>query len=148
MKISEIVTNIEQLILSNTDLALDAELNVIDLNIQMATSSHIIFYNINSDARSEEVFKKRLVDIKYGLLILNRFPKFLEGNKNIIVVGDAQFLECQKILCDELYPLNMSLFKLVGVTGTNGKSTTVCLASQISSMQALTKFFCLAHHVL
>jgi UDP-N-acetylmuramoyl-L-alanyl-D-glutamate--2,6-diaminopimelate ligase len=111
---------------------IDEKLINITTNLQHAKAGDIVFYKINSDDKSKENFSKRLETSKHSLLILNMEATFVK-NENTIFVSENNFLIIQKLLCDHLYP-NKNTLKLVGVTGTNGKTTTVNLAMQISTM--------------
>lgn len=101
-------------------------------NLQKAVSSDVVFYNVNNDEKSWANFKKRLETGKPGLLILNKEASDYKG-ENALFVDSDEFLTLQKLLMDQLFPNNGKL-KIVGVTGTNGKTTTVNLAMQISTM--------------
>lgn len=111
---------------------LESELNSITTNLQNATGQEIVFYKLQANPKSEESFFNRLQNVNPGLIILNTGAEAIK-NENVIFVDEDQFLLIQKILCDEFYP-NKNKLKLIGVTGTNGKTTTVNLAMQISTM--------------
>ena len=102
-------------------------------NLQNSKAQDVVFYQINvRDEKTIESFKKRLIGSNPGLLILNHGAEFVK-NDNCIFVDQDQFLKIEKIWLDEFYP-NKKTMKIVGVTGTNGKTTTVNLAMQIASM--------------
>ena len=101
-------------------------------NLQSATAKDIVFYRVGEDEQSKELLKERLKKNIPGILILNHGAEFIK-NKNCLFIDRDHFLNLQKILCDHLYP-NKNIMKLIGVTGTNGKTTTVNLAMQISTM--------------
>ena len=102
-------------------------------NLQNSKVNDIVFYQINSkDEKSIASFNKRLIGSNPGLLVLNHGAEFIK-NDNCVFVDQDKFLNIEKILLDEFYP-NKNIMKLVGVTGTNGKTTTVNLAMQIASM--------------
>lgn len=101
-------------------------------NLQGAKTSDIVFYNLNlNDKRAVDKFRKRLDGSWPGLLILNSEAGTVK-NDDCIFIKAEDFLKVQKILMDKLYP-NKNIMKIVGVTGTNGKTTTVNLAMQISA---------------
>jgi len=104
----------------------------ITTNLQHAQESDVVFYKVNpADAKSVESFNKRMAGRKPGILIFNAEAGVKTDNGVFIKVED--FLPVQKILLDELFPEKKKM-KIIGVTGTNGKTTTVNLAMQISSM--------------
>ena len=112
---------------------LESEINNITTNLQNAGPTDIAFYKVSRDEKSIENFNKRLGDRKPGLIILNYGAETLIKNENCLFVDETRFLNLQKKLLDIMFP-NKKTMKLVGVTGTNGKTTTVNLAMQISSM--------------
>ena len=104
----------------------------ITTNLQNAESSDIVFYKVNpKDDKSLESFNKRIIGSTPGLLILNHDSEFIK-NTDCIFVEVENFLIIQKLILDELFP-NKNIMKMIGVTGTNGKTTTVNLSMQISS---------------
>lgn len=105
----------------------------ITTNLQKADSSDVVFYKVNSiDEKAVESFQKRLKGSNPGLLILNHGAEFIK-NDNCLFVEAEHFLKIQKIILDKLFP-NKNSIKLIGVTGTNGKTTSVNLAMQIAAM--------------
>lgn len=117
----------------NTITDLENTINNITTNLQKAGSGDVVFYKINSgDPKSVENFKKRMTSATPGLLILNHGAEFVKDENCLFVEAD-EFLKLQKIILDELFP-NKNKLKMVGVTGTNGKTTTVNLAMQISTL--------------
>ena len=108
-------------------------------NLQHTKLSDIVFYKIKpNDEKSLNNFKNRLVGNNPGLIVLNHGTEFIK-NENTIFVDEEHFLKIQKILLDEMFP-NKNKLKLIGVTGTNGKTTTVNLAMQISSLSGHPAF--------
>ncbi|MBC7715147.1 MAG: UDP-N-acetylmuramoyl-L-alanyl-D-glutamate--2,6-diaminopimelate ligase [Rhizobacter sp.] len=105
----------------------------ITTNLQGAKHEDVIFYKVTRDEKSQENFHKRLATATPGLLILNHGAEAFIKNENCIFVDASRFLNIQKQILDILFP-NKDKMKLIGVTGTNGKTTTVNLAMQISSM--------------
>jgi UDP-N-acetylmuramoyl-L-alanyl-D-glutamate--2,6-diaminopimelate ligase len=99
-------------------------------NLELAQSEDIVFYHLAEGDRAEEQFKKRLLLACPGLLILNREPGFDLGHPYKVFSNDM-IPNIQKIVCDHLYPFPENL-KLVGITGTNGKTSVVTLASQLT----------------
>jgi UDP-N-acetylmuramoyl-L-alanyl-D-glutamate--2,6-diaminopimelate ligase len=105
----------------------------ITTNLQKAQLIDVVFYKVNPrDEKSVDSFQKRLIESTPGLLILNHGAEFVK-NENCLFVEEEHFLKIQKIILDELFP-NKNTLKIIGVTGTNGKTTTVNLAMQIASL--------------
>ena len=112
----------------------DAIVKNVTTNLQNTTASDVVFYKVNpKDEKSVENFKKRLNGTEPGLIIANEEAKDLVTKDNVVFVRSTEFLPLQKLMLDELFP-NKHTLKMVGVTGTNGKTTTVNLAMQISSL--------------
>jgi UDP-N-acetylmuramoyl-L-alanyl-D-glutamate--2,6-diaminopimelate ligase len=129
----ELINTLTHLIVSRNDIKDSGELNNITTNLQGAGTNDVVFYKINPhDTKSVENFNKRMSAANPGLLILNHGAEFVKSANCIFIDGD-HFLAAQKILLDKIFP-NESKLKIVGVTGTNGKTTTVNLAMQIASM--------------
>ncbi|RLA64220.1 MAG: hypothetical protein DRQ88_05265 [Epsilonproteobacteria bacterium] len=99
----------------------------ISINLDTAKSGQIIFYFF--EAGKEDKFFKRYSEGDF-LLVVNRIPEGLRP-KNLILIKD--FLKVQKIVMDKFYPLKRDSFKLIGITGTNGKTTVAHLSREISS---------------
>lgn len=97
---------------------------------QKCDADSILFYSIPSQtSESIEVFKKRLKDLNFKYCIVNLNNKFI-GDK-VISISDKDFKSLQVSLLQAFYPFKSSL-KFLGVTGTNGKTTTVDLIRQIA----------------
>lgn len=117
----------------NTICETESKITNATTNLQDAKKEDVVFYKINAkDENSVKNFSKRLEDANPGLLILNHGSEFVK-NENCLFIDSDHFLQTQKLILDELFP-NKNIMKIVGVTGTNGKTTTVNLAMQISSM--------------
>lgn len=102
-------------------------------NLQGARHEDVVFYKVTNDEKSQENFRKRLEMGAPGLMILNHGAEAFVKNENCIFIDSSRFLIVQKQILDILFPIKNTM-KLIGVTGTNGKTTTVNLAMQISSM--------------
>lgn len=118
------------LIASHNVTDLNNGLTNITTNIQNATSDTVVFYKLKDNSESVLKMKERMDERSPGLLVVN-YP--IEEMSNVLVVNADDFLTVQKMICDELFP-NSQRMKLVGITGTNGKTTSVNLAMQISSI--------------
>ena len=139
MNKQDLFKKLASLIVSRNDIDESGELKNITTNLQGAGMADIVFYKVNPhDEKSVESFKKRLASAKPGMLVLNHGAEFVK-NANCVFVDADNFLNAQKILLDELF-VNQKKLKIVGVTGTNGKTTTVNLAMQIASMSGHKSF--------
>ncbi len=107
-------------------------LNLKDIHwrTQDADQNSLLFYKIGSDRKSEEAFLERVKKSSFGWLIVNRKIDGLPANT--LVVPESEWPEVQKKILDILYPLPQ--LKLVGITGTNGKTTTTDLVLQLGHL--------------
>jgi UDP-N-acetylmuramoyl-L-alanyl-D-glutamate--2,6-diaminopimelate ligase len=129
-KILSLISNF--IVSKDTMNDLNVAITDVTTNLQHAKNTDVVFYKINpKDPKSTENFKKRMTGVTPGLLICNDDAGI--DLENTLFIKAENFLAVQKILLDEIFPDKKTL-KMVGVTGTNGKTTTVNLAMQISSM--------------
>lgn len=130
---SDILKLFSSLIVKNYGVQ-DGEIKNISSELQTANSDDVVFYNLNPGETSSELFFDRLNQSKASLVIVNRLP-FSNGNfNNLIVLEEKSFRNCLKKLVDKFYPYDLNSNLLVGITGTNGKTTTAYLAMQIASL--------------
>lgn len=108
------------------------ELAISDINwrTQDSDSDGLLFYKIGSDEKSENLFKERICKTNYGLLIVNRSLSQLPSNA--VVIEESRWPKIQKEILDVLYPLPK--LKFIGITGTNGKTTTTDLVLQLGHL--------------
>jgi len=102
----------------------------IDWRTQDSNINSLLFYKILEDSKSEELFKKRISETKFAWLIVNRKIDHLPANVSII--EETFWPKIQKQILDNLYPLPE--LKMIGITGTNGKTTTTDLVLQIGHL--------------
>lgn len=134
MNKSKILDILNPHIVSRNTISAETEnMKNITTNLQTAKEEDIVFYHLNADEKSLESFKKRYLAAKPGLLVLNHGAEGLVKDENVVFIESTLFLNVQKLLLDLIFP-NDNTLKIVGVTGTNGKTTTVNLAMQISSL--------------
>lgn len=105
----------------------------ITTNLQSSKPEDIVFYKVYNNGKSIDDFNKRILGRNPGLVILNHGAEGFIKNENCIFISAEKFLDVQKKLLDMMYP-DKGTMKIVGVTGTNGKTTTVNLAMEISTM--------------
>lgn len=117
---------------TNSITELEQGIKDIKINLQDANVEDVIFYKLPSTSNAIEDFNSRLKGVTPGLVVLNHGAEKLVKNDNCIFIDADQFLKVQKLILDELFP-NKNKLKLVGVTGTNGKTTTVNLAVAMSA---------------
>ncbi len=100
--------------------------------LQNADDKAVVFYRLHPGGQAEDVLTARLAGVADCLLIVNRNCPAIKKRPNTIVISDENFHRAQTLLSNLFYPNDNSLL-IAGVTGTNGKTTTVNLACQIAS---------------
>lgn len=106
----------------------------VSVRLEKAKPNQVVFYNLREDQKSQDQFKSRLSENRNFLLILPQKPTKMNLEKNFLIIPKEKFLLAQKLICDQLYPLDRKKIKLIGITGTNGKSTTAFLGMLISTL--------------
>jgi UDP-N-acetylmuramoyl-L-alanyl-D-glutamate--2,6-diaminopimelate ligase len=108
----------------------DGAINEISNNLENATASTVVFYTLNSTKDAEQKFIERVNKSSALLIFISREFNSTVAQKKIEYLNSIDFVSLQKKILDVLYPVPE--LKLVAVTGTNGKTSTVSLASQIA----------------
>jgi len=103
----------------------------VSIHLDLAKAGQIIFYFLEEG--KEDKFLKRFKEGDF-LLVVNKIPKDLKNPQNLILIEGDDFLKAQKILMDKFYPLKRDSFKLIGITGTNGKTTVAHLSRDIADI--------------
>ncbi len=91
-------------------------------------SGSILFFQRFDDGRSDaEVFERYLATSPFAVLVTNRMLDCFKRLpfKGIYVTRGADWPQVVGRFCDLVYPLKAAGLHLIGVTGTNGKTTTV-----------------------
>jgi UDP-N-acetylmuramoyl-L-alanyl-D-glutamate--2,6-diaminopimelate ligase len=123
--------------LNNDQISIILGVNLPNLNLrdihwrsQDSDQYSLLFYKVPTDKKSEETFLNRIKNSSFGWLIVNRKVDSLPNNCTI--VPESEWPEIQKKILDILYPLPK--LKLIGITGTNGKTTTTDLVLQLGHL--------------
>lgn len=106
------------------------EIEGVEWKAENSSAKDVLFYRIPTGTEAEEIFRQRVETASYGLLVINRSISNLPPRT--IVIQESEWKEIQKKTCDALYP--MPEIKLIGITGTNGKTTTTDLVLQIGAL--------------
>ena len=111
----------------------------LEWRLEESDSDTIVFYQLNPGAESVAKLKNRLnISTLPMKLMLNREPG-VDLGVSTYVVGEEEWLKAINLACDHFFPMPSHL-KLIAVTGTNGKSTTVDLAIQLAAQAGVPGF--------
>ena len=95
-----------------------------------STPDDICFYHLRNTDTALLQLREKLLFAQSGMMVFNIRPD-IELNKSYLVINKKRWMEAQKKICDYFYPVHWEAKKMIGVTGTNGKTTTVHLALQV-----------------
>ncbi len=133
MLIKDVIVLINNEIKSRNNFTnIDGEISNITTNLQKTKKTDLVFYKVQNNPKSIESFQARLKESDAGLVIVSSGAEAIIKNDNCLFIDSDKFLQVQKVLLDKVFP-NKNSLKIVGITGTNGKTTTVNLAMQISA---------------
>lgn len=118
-----------------------SKLSDITTNLQGATKGQLVIYKIPDSKKGAEAFLKRLSNSNYGALLINKKVPGLESRKNILISEGVNFFNAQQLIVDESYPYKRDKIKIVGVTGTNGKTTVAYLLMQLGKLAGLHSLY-------
>jgi UDP-N-acetylmuramoyl-L-alanyl-D-glutamate--2,6-diaminopimelate ligase len=88
----------------------------------------ILFFQRFQDGKSDaEIYKRYLADNPFAVLVTTRMLDCFDAlpGKGIYVTRPGDWAAVVQRFCDLLYPLAPGALRFLGVTGTNGKTTTV-----------------------
>lgn len=88
----------------------------------------ILFFRRFDDERSDaEIYRRYLADSGFSVLVTNRMLDCFDAlpGKGVCVTHPGEWPGILARFCDLLYPLGSCAGGFIGVTGTNGKTTTV-----------------------
>lgn len=124
-------------ILQKYGISTNLELNDVEWRSENSCDNSILFYKFNSQTNSElEKFNERLSRSSFGICITNSNTTLAEDN--YFCLDGENYLSLQEELLNTLYPMDFMEEKYsVGVTGTNGKTTTVYLFAQLMMQKKL-----------
>ncbi len=88
----------------------------------------ILFFQRFDDGRSDiEIYARYLADCAAAVIITNRHLDCVDllTGRHVLVVQPSDWAQVVGVFCDFCYPLATARLRFIGVTGTNGKTTTV-----------------------
>lgn len=98
--------------------------------VQDCGTDGLLFYRIGNRPEDQKLFTERMAPAKFGWLITN--VSHLDLPPNSTVIEESRWPKIQKEILDLLYPVPN--IKMIGITGTNGKTTTTDLVLQLASL--------------
>ncbi|MDC0255356.1 UDP-N-acetylmuramoyl-L-alanyl-D-glutamate--2,6-diaminopimelate ligase [Bacteriovoracales bacterium] len=132
--INDIFRAVAPFIKGESDLVKGIEVDDISESLQDAKKHEIVFYRLRESGKAWEDFLDRYKTSEHGLLVLYGAVRQFGALERCLVIDESEALSCKKLILDILYPLKKDGPKLVGITGTNGKTTTAHLALRITSL--------------
>ncbi|MCB9094656.1 MAG: UDP-N-acetylmuramoyl-L-alanyl-D-glutamate--2,6-diaminopimelate ligase [Halobacteriovoraceae bacterium] len=107
----------------------DTRLDNVEWKAENSQKSSLLFYSVKKEDNS---FWERIKKYPFGILVINNGDvyKKIAGKENVILIDDKNWLEAQKKVLDVFCPMPEKL-KFIGVTGTNGKTSTLHYMTQI-----------------
>jgi UDP-N-acetylmuramoyl-L-alanyl-D-glutamate--2,6-diaminopimelate ligase len=128
---------VEALLLSG-DTKLLEKITLLDWRLENATSEQIVAYQLAPGDSALLKLKERLHKKKPGILLLSRDPG--EGlGCPVWIARPGAWPKILDLLCHQFFPLPPDL-RILAVTGTNGKTTTVDLILQLGEAAGLRGF--------
>ncbi len=88
----------------------------------------ILFFQRFDDGRSDtEIYTRYLADCAAAVIVTNRHLDCVDrlADRHVLVVQPSDWAQVVGVFCDFCYPLATARLRFIGVTGTNGKTTTV-----------------------
>ena len=121
--------NMLQDILDNMEVENRGKLDVsllknVEIYLERSQKEDIVFYRIHDGDKASKALEERLKQGCPGMLVFNTSPGIKIETPYTVISGKI-FFDFQKEICNVLYPIDFDQKKIIGITGTNGK-TSVC----------------------
>jgi UDP-N-acetylmuramoyl-L-alanyl-D-glutamate--2,6-diaminopimelate ligase len=128
----QLIETLSETIETQSSLEFNFELEDIFWKIETLEKPGILFFKI-TDENSEQRLYQNIEKLKQQqiVLLLNKRPSInLSSDLSFIVIKESSWMDAQKKLLDYFYPMEKEV-KIIGVTGTNGKTSTTFFAHQL-----------------
>lgn len=112
--------------------------NILVPLIQNITKNSFCYYSLGDNSNAETNFIKRIEGLSHGTVVVFTKNKNVDAlkaffrNKTMIFVENHEEDKTKKLISDEIFPIKKMPI-LMGVTGTNGKTSTISFVSQLLS---------------
>lgn len=119
-----------EVILNKINIEVNPKSCVIDWKTQDSKENSLLFYELKDQTKDQiELAKRRIESSKYKYCFVSQELDL--GLPRVMGLTSSVFATLKEELLNLIYPYNKSIF-CIGVTGTNGKTTTVELIRQLS----------------
>jgi UDP-N-acetylmuramoyl-L-alanyl-D-glutamate--2,6-diaminopimelate ligase len=115
-----------------------APLTNIQWRVDACDGGSILFFQCFDDGRSDaELYARYFANCAAAVLVTNRHLDCFAQlpDKHLVVIQPADWAQVVGVFCDFCYPLATARLRFIGVTGTNGKTTTVKYLEAILAAQ-------------
>lgn len=114
------------------EILTDTRYTGISWKAQESSSQDVLFYRFSDNENaSVDLFFERLKNSNYGRVIVNAKYEQFQNLANLHSLSTEDFYWLRHELAEHYYPINRNSMRLVGITGTNGKTTTVDFIRQL-----------------
>ncbi len=104
-----------------------SQIKDIHWKVEDCQETDLLFYRIGDNEKARQTFGQRIKTAKFKWLVVNAAHSSLPENSTVL--DESDWPKTQKAVLDKIYPL--PLLKMIGITGTNGKTTTTDLVLQL-----------------
>lgn len=116
-------------ILKEANLISTPSLKGVSNVIQACSKDDVLLLPVNTEKQQEDLIEKNLPKDFQGLLVS---PFKTTRKINHLLKDKEQIKALEVLLTDEFYPLPKSLPQIIGVTGTNGKTSVCWLTAELA----------------
>jgi UDP-N-acetylmuramoyl-L-alanyl-D-glutamate--2,6-diaminopimelate ligase len=129
------MTNIEKICKQNSIVLDTYDFNDIEWKSQASKEKSILFYKASANNDEEKnKLKQRVESSQYGVCFTNLDVEL----KNVVYLNEEIYLSVQEGCLNLFYPFDSQAKCMLGVTGTNGKTTTIELLRQTVLLKKLS----------
>jgi len=105
-------------------------INSISTQINLCTEDTLLFYNLKDSKQAQTSFNERMQNCLSKNIIVSSVPWKIPADRNVFVMSVDKFMQAKITFSNLIYPLKKEP-TYIGITGTNGKTTTAYLLNQL-----------------